>query len=46
MSYPYAGDWMLDPPEYEDPEDGLTDAERRQKAFDDYDPPDNDYGGE
>lgn len=22
----------------------LTDAERRQKAFDDFDPPDNDFG--
>lgn len=22
-------------------DDGLTDAERRQKAFDDFDPPDN-----
>lgn len=46
MSYPYAGDRQLDPPEDDDPEDCLTDAERRQKEFDDYDPPNNDYGGE
>lgn len=24
----------------------LTEAERQQKAFDDFDPPDNDYGGD
>ena len=30
----------------EEMDDGLTDAERRQKAFDDFDPLDNDYGGE
>ena len=40
----YLGDHNLDPPDDDDPEDGLTDAERRQKAFDDFDPPDNDYG--
>jgi len=28
----------------EEMDDGLTDAERRQKAFDDFDPPDNDLG--
>lgn len=30
----------------EEMDDGLTDAERRQKAFDDFDPQDNDYGGD
>lgn len=39
----YLGDHNLDPPE-DEPEDGLTDAERRQKEFDDFDPPDNDFG--
>lgn len=29
-----------------DIEHELTDAERRKKAFDDFDPPDNDYGGD
>lgn len=39
----YVGGHWLDPPdELEDGE--LTDAERRQKAFDDFDPPDNDFG--
>lgn len=28
----------------EEMDDGLTDAERRQKEFDDFDPPDNDFG--
>lgn len=28
----------------EEMDDGLTDAERRQKAFDDFDPDDNDFG--
>lgn len=46
MNSIYIGDRQLDPPEDDDPKDGLTDPERRQKAFDDYDPPDNDYGGE
>lgn len=42
MNHIYIGDRELDPPEEDDePEDGLTDAERRQKAFDDFDPPDN-----
>lgn len=39
----YVGDYRLDPPD-DDTDDGLTDAERRQKAFDDFDPPDNDFG--
>lgn len=37
----YLGDHNLEPPEDDEPEDGLTDAERRQKAFDDFDPTDN-----
>ena len=41
----YVGGPPLDPPDDDEPEDGLTDAERRQKAFDDFDPPD-DYPGE
>lgn len=40
----YIGGPPLDPPDDDEPEDGLTDAERRQKQFDDYDPPDNDFG--
>ncbi|MNO84274.1 hypothetical protein D3C76_756120 [compost metagenome] len=40
----YLGDHNLDPPEDDEPEDSLTDAERRQKAFDDFDPDDNDFG--
>lgn len=40
----YLGDYNLDPPEDNEPEDGLTDAERRQKEFDDFDPPENDFG--
>lgn len=44
MNHIYIGDRELDPPEDEDPEDGLTDAERRQKEFDDFDPPDHDFG--
>lgn len=28
----------------EDMDDGLTEQELRQKAFDDFDPPDNDFG--
>lgn len=40
----YLGDYNLEPPEYDEPEDGLTDAERRQKAFDDFDPDDGDFG--
>lgn len=44
MNLIYLGDHNLDPPDDDDePEDGLTDAERRQKAFDDFDPPDNDF---
>lgn len=39
-------DRWLEPDDDDEPEDGLTDAERRQKAFDDFDPPDNDYGGD
>lgn len=39
-------DCWLEPDDDDDPEDGLTDAERRQKEFDDFDPPDNDYGGD
>lgn len=39
----YLGDYNLDPPE-DEPEDVLTDAERRQKEFDDFDPPDHDFG--
>lgn len=31
---------MLDPPEDEEPDDGLTEAERRQQEFDDFDPED------
>lgn len=38
---PYIGDRQLDPPEDDNPEGGLTDAERRQKEFDDVDPDDN-----
>lgn len=30
----------------EEIDDGLTEQERRQKAFDDFDPPDNDYGSD
>ena len=30
----------------EELDDGLTDAERQQKAFDDFDPPDCDFGEE
>lgn len=30
----------------DDMDDGLTEQERRQKAFDDFDPPDTDYGGD
>lgn len=41
----YLGDHNLEPPEDDEPEDGLTDAERRQKAFDDFEPPDcGDFG--
>lgn len=39
----YLGDHNLEPNEDDEPEDGLTDAERRQKEFDDFDPPEN-YG--
>lgn len=46
MNSIYIGDRPLDPPEDDEQEDGLTDAERRQKALDDFDPPDNDYGGD
>lgn len=28
----------------EEMDDGLTESERRQKAFDDFDPPDTDFG--
>ena len=31
-------------PDDDEPEDGLTEAERQQKAFDDFDPPDEDFG--
>lgn len=34
-------DRWLEPDEDNEPEEGLTDAERRQKEFDDFDPPDN-----
>lgn len=39
-------DRWLEPNEdgLEEMDDGLTDAERRQKAFDNFDPPDNDFG--
>lgn len=37
-------DLWLDPPEDDEPGDDLTDAERRQKAFDDFDPLDEDFG--
>ena len=40
----YLGDYSLDPPEDNDPEDGLTDAERKQKEFDDFEPDDSDFG--
>lgn len=40
----YLGDYNLDPPEDDDFEDGLTDSERAQIAFDNFDPPDNDFG--
>ena len=39
-------DRWLEPDDDDDTEDGLTDDERRQKAFDDFDPSDNDYGGD
>lgn len=42
-NHAYIGGPPLDPPE-DEPEDGLTEAERRQKEFDDFDPPDNDFG--
>jgi hypothetical protein len=40
----YLGDYNLDPPEDNEPEDGMTDAERRQKEFDDFDPDCGDFG--
>jgi hypothetical protein len=33
-------------PDEEPEDDGLTDAEREQKAFDDLDPPETDFGGD
>lgn len=41
---PYIGDRQLDPPEEDDPDDGLTLREREQQAFDDFDPDDCDFG--
>lgn len=43
MNSIYIGDRPLDPPEDDDFEDGLTEAERQQKAFDELDPEDNDF---
>lgn len=40
----YLGDYNLEPPEDDESVDGLTDAERRQKEFDDFDPDDTDFG--
>lgn len=37
-------DRWLEPDEDDEPEDGLTTTERQQKAFYDFDPPDNEYG--
>lgn len=42
MNHIYIGDRQLEPDE--EPDDGLTYEERRQKEFDDFDPPDNDFG--
>lgn len=36
--------WLEPDDEDDDPEDGLTDAERRQKDFDDFDPDESDFG--
>lgn len=45
-TYTYHGHWEPPEPDMEVcPEcGGLTDAERRQKAFDDFDPPDAEFG--
>lgn len=40
----YLGDYLLDPPEDDDFEDGLTDPERAQLEFDNFDPDDKDFG--
>ena len=41
----YIGDHKLEPTDdEEEPGDGLTYAQRHQKAFDDFDPTDNDFG--
>lgn len=42
----YLGDYNLDPPEDDIPDDGLTEQERRQKAFDDFDPPEPEFEGD
>lgn len=40
-------DLWLEPDEEDDiPDDGLTEQERRQKAFDDFDPPEPEFEGE
>jgi len=44
VNWIYIGDRKLEPDDDDEPEDGLTDAERRQKAFDDFDPPDAEFG--
>lgn len=36
--------WLEPNDDDDEPEDGLTYAERRKKEFDDFDPPDNDFG--
>lgn len=43
MNSIYIGDRPLDPIEEDDLEDGLTEAERKQKEFDDFDPEDKDF---
>ena len=37
-------DRWLEPDDDGEPDDGMTYEERRQKEFDDFDPPDNDFG--
>lgn len=38
--------WLEPDDDGDDMDDGLTEQERRQKAFDDFDPPETDYGGD
>lgn len=47
MSHIYIGDRQLEPDEEEIPEDcDLTWEEIQQKKFDDFDPPETDFGGD